>query len=116
MNDYSKIWQETEAANDKQLMQYLKGEMKPGDEHVLENQIINSSFESDAVDGLREMPSQQIQSSVSDLNMQLQKMLPAKKKIKRNKAYSLQQWIILTVIAVLVIILITYGFVQLMHH
>ena len=91
------------------LLEYLNRKLSAEEQHVLETQMNNDAFMSDAMDGLEQMKSaDKVSLAVTQLNEGLKKQLEKNKK-RRNKGTVMQDsWIYYTVILLLLLAVIGY--------
>jgi hypothetical protein len=90
-----------------QLLNYLQGKLDSDAEHELEQQITDSEFVNDAVEGLQSFkPGADINSYVNELNRQLQVQLQKNKSRKAKRRLKENPWIYFTLIAIIIIIII----------
>lgn len=95
------------------LLEYLNRKLSAEEQHVLETQMNNDEFMSDAMDGLEEMKNtDRVSLAVSQLNAGLKKQLEKNKK-RRNKVTVIQDsWIYYTVILLLLLAVIGYVIIK----
>jgi uncharacterized membrane protein YgcG len=116
MPDINHILQEGDELNDEQLLKYLQGSLTDEERHELEKQMAHSAFVNDAVEGLQQFDDQaQIQDYVQKLNKDLQKQTAKKKKRKAKRKLKDQDWIVMTVIIVIILCLLGYFTVKEFH-
>ena len=91
------------------LLEYLNRKLSAEEQHVLETQMNDDAFMSDAMDGLEQMKStDKVSLAVTQLNAGLKKQLEKNKK-RRNKGTGMQDsWIYYTVILLLLLAVIGY--------
>lgn len=91
------------------LLEYLNRKLSKEEQHLLETQMNNDSFVSDAMDGLEQIRNtDKVSLAVSQLNAGLKKQLENNKK-RRNKGTVIQEsWIFYAVILLLVLAVIGY--------
>jgi len=103
---------EEEQLTDEDLLKYLDNEMSEEEKYLFEKKI-NSSFESDALDGLQQIKDRKkLTSHVRQLQKKLPKILLSKKQRSAKKEVKDLQWIVLTVIFLLFICIITYVIIR----
>lgn len=66
------------------LLAYLEGKLPPDEQHEVEQWISEEGMESDALDGLRQMPATERGQSISKLNHRLRKSLMHKTRKRRK--------------------------------
>lgn len=91
------------------LLEYLNRKLSEEEQHVLETQMNNDEFMSDAMDGLEQMKNaDKVSLAVTQLNTGLKKHLENNKK-RRNKGAVMQDsWIYYTLILILLLAVIGY--------
>lgn len=88
------------------LLKYLNGELSPEQQHEVEKQLLDNSFENDAMEGLQTLEQKEgLQLLVASLNRDLRKKL-AKKKQSREQKRLKPQWLVYFSILILLIILV----------
>ena len=109
MADINNILQEEDALNEKQMMQYLHGNLPEDELHAIEKQMADSDFINDGIEGLQKFKKpQQIDEYVTQLNHQLQKQTGLKKRRKEKRRLKTDEWITITIIVVLLISMLGY--------
>lgn len=109
MADIKNILQEEDALNEKQMMQYLHGNLPEDELHAIEKQMADSDFINDGIEGLQKFKKpQQIDEYVTQLNHQLQKQTGLKKRRKEKRRLKTDEWITITIIVVLLISMLGY--------
>ena len=99
--------------DNQKLMDYLSGKLSKQEQHELEKEMAANDMVNDAVEGLREMHSQQkIQSYVDQLNKDLHKQLQEKKAKRQRRKIKDEPYIYLAIILVLLLIIIAYMVIQ----
>ncbi len=96
--------------DNQKLMDYLSGKLSAQEKHEVEKLMAENELMNDAVEGLQQFKDQKkLDSYVEQLQKQLNQYLKQKKE-KRNrwKKGNFDQWIYLSVIVVLAIIVIAY--------
>ncbi len=90
------------------LLLYLQGKLSAEQQHEVEKQMLIDDFEADAMEGLSAISDKQkIQLLVDQLNYDLKKKTAARKK-KKKKILHIEPWILITIIAILLIVIISY--------
>lgn len=90
-------------------MNYLAGNTTGEDAHLVEKQMAESDFVSDAVEGLQAIKStKSLDEYVSQLNKKLQQQLEEKKHRKEKREIKHLGWIILAVIIILALCILGY--------
>jgi len=88
------------------LLQYLDGNLSPAEQHEVEQWLADEGMESDAVEGLQNLQSDETRKSINKLNHRLRKNLQQKKH-KRRLAKTDYNTLI-TMIVILMLALIAY--------
>lgn len=91
------------------LLEYLQGHLTPGQQHELEDQLLQDDFAADAMDGLNEIrDKQKIQQLVDQLNKDLEKKTQKKQAFKKKMELKLDDSMIIAIVIILVLIVISY--------
>jgi hypothetical protein len=91
------------------LLEYLNRKLSEEEQHLLETQMNNDAFMSDAMDGLEEMKStDNVSLAVTQLNAGLKKQLESNKKRRNKGSVMKDSWIYYTVILILLLAVISY--------
>ena len=95
------------------LLKYLNDQLPADKKHEVEKQMLDSEFNADAFEGLQQIKDkQQIAYMVEMLNRDLKKKTEKKKKFRKNLELKQQPWLIIAVIAILIIIVISYFMIK----
>ena len=97
--------------DNQKLMDYLSGKLSAAEKHELEKQMAESELVNDAVEGLQQFKDQRkLEVYVDQLQKQLNSYIQKKKERRKPKWFRGQydQWILLSVIIVLLLIIIAY--------
>ena len=115
MKDLHKIiTKEKELVGEEQLLDYLKHNLSPEEQHIVENNISDDPFLMDAVEGLKEVSDkEQINQSITELNQHLNKLVQNKTKRKQKRRLPANQWAMLAVVVVLFLSVLTYFIIHL---
>lgn len=98
------------------LLKYLDSRTSKEEKYAIEKKFSDTSFESDAIDGLQQIKSEErLKNHVNQLNQKLQQQLISKKHRKEKRKIKDFQWIILTVVILLLLCLITLAIIS-MHN
>lgn len=90
------------------LLLYLQGKLSAEQQHEIEKQMLQDDFEADAMEGLSGIDDKEkIRLMVDQLNHDLRKKTTAKKN-KRRKILHIEPWIIITIIAILLVAIISF--------
>jgi hypothetical protein len=102
-----------EQLNEEQLLNYLENNLSDNERHALEMQMADNDFINDAVEGLQDFKSKQnIQHYVNQLNHHLIKQTTKKRIRKRKRKLKQQDWIVISVMIVIVLCLLGYVVVK----
>jgi len=105
-----------EELNEEQLMKYLEGKLSAEEMHAVEKQMADSAFVNDAVEGLQSFTNAvNIETYVDQLNRQLHKQTAEKKRRKEKRKLKQQDWIIMSVVIVMLLCLLAYFVVNEYH-
>jgi ferric-dicitrate binding protein FerR (iron transport regulator) len=94
------------------LMAYLEGKLSPEEQHEVEAWLAEEGMESDAVEGLKELPASETCKTVNKLNYQLRSALG--KKPRRTKAIAKNEWAWLAIILILLLCIAGYAVLHFM--
>lgn len=98
------------------MLKYLDSRTSEEEKYAIEKKFSDTSFESDAIDGLQQIKSQErLKNHVSQLNQKLQQQLISKKHRKQKRKIKDFQWIILAVVILLLLCLISLAIIS-MHN
>jgi anti-sigma factor RsiW len=109
MSDFKDIWKddaESQGLSDEQLMAYLEGRLPEAERHAVEALLAGEGMESDAVEGLQALGPAEAQGMKRKVNAELQRTL-GKKKLRR-RGIGEQQWSLVAVMVVLVLLVVCY--------
>ena len=105
-----------EQLSNEDLLKYLDSRTSEEEKYAIEKKFSDTSFESDAIDGLQQIKSQErLKNHVSQLDQKLQQQLISKKHRKEKRKIKDFQWIILTVVILLLLCLISLAIIS-MHN
>jgi tRNA(Met) C34 N-acetyltransferase TmcA len=91
------------------LLQYLQGHLTPEKQHELEEKMLESELESDALEGLAAFSDKQHLSHVVDqLNRELKKKTQARKQRREKMQLKQDPWLWMAVLLILLLIVISY--------
>ena len=95
--------------DNQKLMDYLSGKLSDAEKHALEEEMIDSDFMSDAVEGLESFEEQtDIELYALQLNKKLKEKLE-KKKLKRNRRKIKDlPWFVYAIILILILAVISF--------
>ncbi|HEY8690897.1 MAG TPA: hypothetical protein VIM07_16790 [Chitinophagaceae bacterium] len=95
--------------DNQKLMDYLSGKLSAEEKHEIEEQMADSEFVNDAVEGLEDVKNKKdLSLFVEQLNDNLHKQLDKKKKRKQKRTLKEQPWIYLAIILLLLLIVICF--------
>jgi UDP-N-acetylglucosamine 2-epimerase len=99
---------DNEKLTDEDLLRYLKGNLSEEEKNKIEIKV-TGSFESDAVDGLKQIEDKaRIERHVNQLNQKLPHLLRHKKHRSDKRKLKDLQWIIVAIIILLFLCIMTY--------
>ncbi len=105
-----------EQLSDEDLLKYLDSNTSKEEKYAIEKKLSDTSFESDAIDGLQQIKSQErLKNHVSQLNQKLHQQLLVKKHRKEKRKINDFQLIILTIVILLLLCIIGYAIIS-MHN
>jgi len=109
MDDWKEILSaDNEKLTDEDLLKYLNGNLSEEDKNRIEIKI-TGSFESDALDGLKQIKDkEQIQGHIQQLNQKLPQLLRHKKHWSKKKEIKDLQWIIIAIVILLLLCIMGY--------
>lgn len=109
MPDLKDILNDAGDLRDDELLKYLQGDLPRDEQHKVEQQIADSEFVSEALEGLQHIRNRRsIEQYVDDLNSQLHKQVTSKKKRKEKRKLKDNPWILVAVAAVLLLTVLSY--------
>ncbi len=98
--------------DEEKLMAYLAGDLSPEQQYELEHFLNEEGMESDAVDGLKMLETEEVRSSVNRLNSQLGKAIGTKKRSRRKPGSN--SVTLISVVIILLLAVVAYFVVRLM--
>lgn len=91
------------------LLQYLQGKLSAEQQHEVEKQLMDSDFETDALEGLQNFKDKKnISLLVDQLNADLKKRTEKKKRFKQKLKLELDSSLVLAVIIILLLVVISF--------
>ena len=91
------------------LLQYLQGKLSAEQQHEVEKQLMDSDFETDALEGLQHFKDKKnISLLVDQLNADLKKRTEKKKRFKQKLKLELDSSLVLAVIIILLLVVISF--------
>jgi hypothetical protein len=108
MSDFNDIWNHGKGKlPEDKLQAYLEGRLSAEESRQVELWLSEEGMESDATEGLKELPAEETRKIVRKLNAGLNSTLAAKRK-RRTKAIKENKWAWIAVIVVLLLCLLAY--------
>lgn len=92
---------------EEQLMAYLEGKLSPEEQHEVEQWLSNEGMESDALEGLQQLDTEETKKSVGKINYELRKELGSRNK-RRTKHIKDNKWSWLAILVVLMLAIVCY--------
>ncbi len=91
------------------LLLYLQGKLSAERQHELEKKIIDSNFETDALEGLQKIKDQQgVSAIIEQLNRNLKRKTQKRKQRKERWSLKTDPTVWITIIIILLLIIISY--------
>lgn len=104
-----------EQLSNEDLLKFLDSNTSEEDKYAIVRKFGDTSFESDAIDGLQQIKSQErLKNHVSQLNQKLHQQLLSKKQRKEKRKIKDFEWIILAIVILLLLCIISLAIVS-MH-
>ena len=108
MADVNDIWNSGKGKlPDDKLMAYLEGRLSPEEQREVEAWLAQDGMESDAIEGLKELPTQDSAHIASRLNNRLDNKLKDKPARRRRKVMN-NQWSWLAIFIILLLCMLGY--------
>ncbi len=115
MQNVDNIWNADDELNEDQLRDYLNNKLSQEEAHNIEKKMADSAFINDGVEGLQQFSSaEKINAFTSQINEDLHHKLNTKKTRDKKNIQNFS-WEIITVIAVLLLCILGYVFIEMMH-
>lgn len=89
------------------LLAYMEGRLSPQEQHEVEQWLAGEGMESDALEGLKEMGTEEAQKAVGKINYELRKELGARNK-RRTKHIKESKWSWLAILVILMLVIVCY--------
>lgn len=90
------------------LLLYLQGKLSPEQQHEVEKQLLNDDFETDALEGLKQIKDgAQVTHVIEQLNHDLRKKTGPKKR-KRKSEFKEDPWLWISLFIILLLVVISY--------
>lgn len=103
-----------EHPNEEELINYVGDHLSEEEKYALEKKIIDSSFTSDAVEGLQTFDKKSnLYDYVQQLNKNLNHQLSSKKERKEKRRLKDNPWVTITIIVLLAICILGYYLIHL---
>lgn len=113
MEDLTNIWNTEDELSNEELVNYLKDKLSEEEKHAAEEKILQSSFASDAVEGLQQIQDKQkIDDYVYQLNKHLHQQLAQKKAKHEKRKIKNLQWAIYAVIFIIIVCIAAYFIIR----
>jgi hypothetical protein len=91
------------------LLLYLQGKLSADQQHEIEKQMMDNDFESDALEGLEGFSDKKkLSGLLEQLNYDLKQKTQKKKKRRGKLELSIDPWILVTVLVVLILVIISF--------
>ena len=95
--------------DNQKLMDYLSDKLSAEEKHEFEKTLLDSSLESDAVEGLRQFKNKKSPVAFAEeLNRNLQKQLQKKKTAKAKRKLKEFRWVYVAIALIIIFILIAF--------
>jgi hypothetical protein len=109
MSDLKNILQTGDEPDQDALRRYLEGNVSEEERFAIENQMADSAFLDDAVEGLQHFKDDSKRDEyVEQLNRQLQKYTAARLARKRKRKLKEQNWLIIAILSILLLCVAGY--------
>ena len=113
MPDLKDILNDEDDLQNDDLLKYVQGDLSKDEQYKVEQQINNSDFAGDAMEGLQHIPNKKsIEQYVEELNRQLHKQVETKKKRKQKRKLKEYPWITTAILVILGLCLLAYFVVR----
>lgn len=108
MADVNDIWNSGKGKlPEDKLMAYLEGKLSPEEQHEVEAWLAEDGMESDAIEGLKDLPLQDSRQLVQHINHRLDKKLKTKPR-RSSKAIANNQWSWVAIFIILLLCMLAY--------
>jgi hypothetical protein len=116
MADIDNILHNEDDLNEKLLIKYLEGNLSEEERFTVESQMADSAFVNDAVEGLESFSNKEnIQEYVTELNRNLQKHTHNKKRKKEKRKLPAMDWILTSLVIILLLCVLGYLVIKMIH-
>src|SRR3954469_16436180 len=91
------------------LLRYLQEKLSPEEQHEIEKGMMESDFDSDALEGLQEVKDKKnLTSLLQQLQSDLKEKTEKKKRARQKKELKIEPWLIVTLMIILIIAVISF--------
>jgi hypothetical protein len=97
--------------SEEQLLAYLEGKLSPAGQHEVEQWLAKEGMESDALEGLQDIPAAEVKHTVGRINYQLHNDLGKKK--RKRRYISDNKWAWIAIIVILLLVVLGYAIIRL---
>lgn len=112
MSDINDIWNNADGRlSDEKLKAYLAGTLSDEEVREVELYLSDEGMESDAIDGLADVTTEEVQELAKKVNHKLQHELK-KEKYRHKKHYKDNKWGLIAVLIIIVLCILGYYMVQ----
>ncbi|MBL7761655.1 MAG: hypothetical protein JNK08_13250 [Sediminibacterium sp.] len=109
MTNRKNIFNDESNLNEEELMKYLSGKSSDEARFAIEQQMADSAFINDGIEGLQQLGSpEKIRALKDQLNKQLQKETTKRTHRKKKRGIADQQWLIVAILAILLLCIAGY--------
>ena len=114
MNDLKDIWNGDGPGGlgEDKLLAYLEGRLSPGEQHEVERFLAQDGMESDALEGLQQLPPEAARLAAGHLNRALHRRL-RRRKSRRSRYFTGNRWAWIAVLVVLALAVLAYAVIRL---
>lgn len=91
------------------LLRYLQGKLSAGEQHEVEKQMMDSDFDSDALEGLQNFEDKKnIIALVDNLNKDLKRRTEKKKRFREKLKFRFDTTLVIALVIILLLIILSY--------
>ena len=109
MTDLKDILNHDDELSSEEMIRYLQGEASDEERFAIENQMADSSFVNEAMEGLQDFKDPaQVKDYVDQLNRQLQKHTTRKAARKKKRRLKDENWLIIAILGILLLCVFGY--------
>ncbi len=113
MSGMYEIWKDDEGKlSEEKLQAYLNGTLSEEEQREIEILLSEENMESDAVEGLKQLPADAALTSVNKLNNQLHELTHKRK--RKHQLFSENKWTLLAIIIILLLCIVGYVVIHMM--